>query len=288
MFDLIKRGYERIKGLGKELLSAFSHSENKEALEQLLYEADLGQPLIDQLLSQIPKAIPPEESLSFLKTECLSLLKSTPLQPPLPQSSPEVIFFVGVNGSGKTTSVARLAYLYQKRGKKVLVLGADTFRAAAMDQLQLLTQRMNIPFIGNREKPPSALVYDAMQQARLLETEILLVDTAGRLDVRQELMRELEKMGKIAKKWDPTAPHQTLFVLDATTGQNGIAQIKEFNRYLPISGIILTKMDGTAKGGVALAIYQILKIPILWVGIGEGVQDLIPFDPESYVEALFK
>jgi fused signal recognition particle receptor len=198
-----------------------------------------------------------------------------------------VILVVGVNGSGKTTSIAKLAYGYQKEGKRVILAAADTFRAAAIEQLRLLGEQVGAYTIAHQPGgDPGAVVFDALQAANSRQAQVLIIDTAGRLHTKFNLMEELKKIKRVTAKLDATAPHEVLLVLDATTGQNGLAQAREFTKAVGISGIFLAKLDGTAKGGIVLAICDELKVPIQFIGTGEGRDDMAKFDAETFVEAL--
>jgi fused signal recognition particle receptor len=212
---------------------------------------------------------------------------AVPAKEPAAPSSPKVILVVGVNGSGKTTSIAKLAYQLKKEGKKVLLAAADTFRAAAIDQLKVQGGRVGVDVVAHQPgADPGAVVYDALQAARSRKIDVLLIDTAGRLHTKYNLMEELKKVRRVAAKLDATAPHEVILVLDATTGQNGLAQAKYFTEAVGVTGIFLAKLDGTAKGGIVLAIGDELKLPIQMVGIGEGLGDMAPFDAADFVEAL--
>jgi fused signal recognition particle receptor len=208
--------------------------------------------------------------------------------PASPQpGTPYVILVIGVNGTGKTTTIAKLAHHYKKEGERVLLVACDTFRAAATDQLQIWADRAGVEIHRQKEgADPAAVAYDGMARAKSLGATRVIVDTAGRLHVKANLMAELEKVRRVIDRAIPGAPHETLLVLDATTGQNGLAQVREFGKALPVTGLVLTKLDGTAKGGVALAIADTLKLPLQWVGVGEGMEDLIPFDAKEFAEAL--
>ena len=198
-----------------------------------------------------------------------------------------MVLIVGANGSGKTTSVAKLANYYKKEGKKGLIAAADTFRAAANEQLETWANRLDIPLIQSQSgSDPAAVAFDALDAALARKMDLLFIDTAGRLQNKTALMQELAKVRRICKEKVPQAPHETLLVLDATIGQNALDQAKTFHQFTPISGIILTKLDGSAKGGIAALIQKELNIPILWVGMGEKEEDLIPFDPAAYLDAL--
>jgi fused signal recognition particle receptor len=200
---------------------------------------------------------------------------------------PHVVFVVGVNGGGKTTTVGKLAARDRARGRKVIVVAADTFRAAAIDQLERWVQRAGAEMLKQKEgSDPSAVVFDALRSARPRDVDTVLVDTAGRLHTKTNLMAELSKMARVAGREVEGAPHEVLLVVDATTGQNGLSQAQEFARAVPITGVILTKLDGTAKGGVALTIHRQLGVPIRYVGVGEAVDDLLDFDPDAYVDGL--
>ncbi|TPE08303.1 signal recognition particle-docking protein FtsY [Enterococcus sp. PF-2] len=200
-----------------------------------------------------------------------------------------VILFVGVNGVGKTTSIGKLAHQFKAEGKKVLLAAADTFRAGAIDQLVVWGERAGVEVVrGNAGGDPAAVVFDAMERAKREDADVLLVDTAGRLQNKVNLMNELEKIKRIIQRVDPTAPHEVLLVLDATTGQNAMNQAKQFKETTDVSGLVLTKLDGTAKGGIVLAIRNELRLPVKLVGLGEGINDLEPFDPNEFVVGLFK
>ena len=201
---------------------------------------------------------------------------------------PTVLLMVGVNGVGKTTTIAKLANKYHNEGKKVMLIAADTFRAGAVDQLKIWAERTNSLFYGKSEIDPAGVIYDGLKKAKEENVDIVLIDTAGRLHNKVNLMKELEKMNKVIGKLIPNAPHETLLVIDATTGQNGIMQASAFKEITNITGIVLTKLDGTAKGGIVLAIKEEVNIPVKFVGLGEKMTDLIPFDIENYIYGLFK
>ncbi|HRD18388.1 MAG TPA: signal recognition particle-docking protein FtsY, partial [Candidatus Marinimicrobia bacterium] len=202
-------------------------------------------------------------------------------------TKPTVILIVGVNGTGKTTTIGKLAAKYASEGQRVLICAADTFRAAAYEQLRIWAERSGVEFIGNPQgKDPSAIAFDAARAAQARNADILLIDTAGRLHTKSNLMEELAKVKRVIGKVIPDAPHEVWLVLDATVGQNGILQAREFQKAIGITGLILTKLDGTAKGGIALAIHRELNIPIRFLGVGEKLTDLVEFDPNQYIRDL--
>lgn len=304
VFDFLKSSYSKVKNafsktsslLGNKLRSLFSKKIDDETLEELekaFYEADLGvQTAVDltqkvkDLYSKNP-SLTADELLSEIRNEILKFVTPPPAQD-LHASSPHIILIVGVNGNGKTTSVAKLANRYKAEGKKVLVAAADTFRAAAVEQLSLWAERCQVDIVkGAANSDPAAVAFDAVNAGKARNADIVIIDTAGRLHTKLPLMQELEKIKRSCRKFINEAPHETLLVLDATTGQNAIEQAKIFNRYTPISGLILTKLDGSAKGGIIVSIQRQLNIPVKYIGIGEGIEDLEPFDPEVYVNALF-
>ncbi len=202
-------------------------------------------------------------------------------------TKPHVIFVVGVNGGGKTTTVGKLAALERAAGRRVMIVAADTFRAAAIEQLERWSQRAGAEFVKQREgADPAAVVFDALKAASSRGVDTVLVDTAGRLHTKTHLMAELEKLGRVARREVEGAPHEVLLVVDATTGQNGLVQAEEFTRVTRLTGVVLTKLDGTAKGGVALVIQRKVGVPVRYVGVGEGLDDLLVFDPDAYVDGL--
>jgi fused signal recognition particle receptor len=271
--------------------------ESLETMEENLIAADLGpaatQKLMDLLRRQSPGGSedPASEMSSRLQQAMVQLLQtptSTP-QAPLPSARPWVIIFLGVNGVGKTTTIGKLAAQYRSAGKNVLLVAADTFRAAAIEQLEAWGQRVGVGIIKHRPgADPSAVVYDGMQAAKSRGIDVLLIDTAGRLHTKVHLIEELKKIRRVIAREQPDAPHETLLVLDATTGQNGLQQARVFKEATDISGIVLTKLDGTAKGGVIVSIQEELGVPVRYVGVGEEVEDLQPFDASRFVQALFE
>lgn len=261
-------------------------------LEELLISADVGVATTAKLIDNI-KQKAAEESLdgsqvgSVLQQEMVNILSLPPREESEDKPSPKVILLVGVNGSGKTTSIAKLAYKIKKEGQSVLLAAADTFRAAAIDQLKKQGERVGVDVIAHQpDADPGAVVYDALHAAKSRHIDNVLIDTAGRLHTKYNLMEELKKVRRVAAKLDETAPHEVILVLDATTGQNGLSQAKYFTEAVGVTGIFLAKLDGTAKGGIVLAICDELSLPIQLVGIGEGLEDMVSFEAKAFVEAL--
>ena len=263
-----------------------------EELEELLISADVGVTTTGKLIEKTRQRAT-EEKLEgsqvsdALRAEMVNIL-SLPIRPESENiSPPKVILLVGVNGSGKTTSIAKLSHQFKKDGKSVLLAAADTFRAAAIDQLKKQGERAGVDVVAHQPgADPGAVVYDALQAATSRHVDVVIIDTAGRLHTKYNLMEELKKVRRVAAKLDETAPHEVILVLDATTGQNGLSQAKYFTEAVGVTGIILAKLDGTAKGGIVLAICDELAIPIQLVGVGEGLEDMVSFDAEAFVEAL--
>ena len=263
--------------------------ETLDALEEALISADVGVAASDRIVSAVRQKRTRGESLrALVKAEILAILEAAGT-PAAITSKPHVVLIVGVNGTGKTTTVGKLARLIKDSGKTPLICAADTFRAAAVEQLQVWATRAGVDFIRAQSgSDPAAVVFDAIAAGKARGRDVILVDTAGRLHTRVNLMQELDKIRRIAGREVAGAPHEVLLVLDATVGQNGLAQAREFMAVAGVTGIVLTKLDGTAKGGIAVAIANDLKLPIRYVGVGEGIDDLIPFSPEEYVNALFE
>lgn len=260
-----------------------------EALEEALISADVGIAASDRIVNAVRAKRTRGESLrTLVKDEILQILRAA--DTPAPNGrTPHVTMIVGVNGTGKTTTVGKLARLIKDSGKTPLICAADTFRAAAVEQLQVWATRAGVDFIrAQGGADPAAVVFDAIAAGKARGRDVILVDTAGRLHTRVNLMQELDKVRRIAAREVEGAPHEVLLVLDATVGQNGLNQAREFMSVAGVNGIVLTKLDGTAKGGIAVAIAHDLKLPIRYVGVGEGIDDLIPFSPEDYVRALFE
>jgi fused signal recognition particle receptor len=262
--------------------------ETIEALEEALISADVGVAAADRIVQAIRARRRGGESLrALVKAEILAILKSA--EKPMVTGHPQVVLIVGVNGTGKTTTVGKLARVIKDAGLTPLICAADTFRAAAVEQLQVWATRAGVDFIrAQGGADPAAVVFDAIAAGKARKRDVILIDTAGRLHTRINLMAELEKIARIAGREVEGAPHEVLLVLDATVGQNGLTQAREFMAAAGVTGIILTKLDGTAKGGIAVAIAHDLQLPIRYVGVGEAIDDLIPFSPEEYVDALFE
>ena len=273
-------------------------------LEEILLMADVGVAATAEIVEAVRKRQRRGESLrDLVKQEMLRVLERSAeaaeqrsafaahnLAATADRSlQPRVILVVGVNGVGKTTTIGKLANQMREEGKKPLICAADTFRAAAVDQLQIWADRAGVDIVRAKEgSDPAAVVFDAMTAARSRRSDVVLVDTAGRLHTRTNLMNELDKIKRVASREIPGAPHEVLLILDATVGQNGLAQAREFTNVAGVTGIVLTKLDGTAKGGIAVAIAHDLKVPIRYVGVGEAVDDLLPFSPRDYVDAIFQ
>ena len=264
-------------------------------LDAIMIGADIGVTTTEEILDSIRDQVTrktledPGQLRSAIKAELRKILSINDTAPKeIADSGPFVILMVGVNGVGKTTTIGKLANRFRSEGKSVMLCAADTFRAAAIEQLEVWSMRSNVPLI--KQKPgadPSAVLYDGLQSAKAKKIDVMIVDTAGRLHTKHNLMSELEKMTRIAKREVAGAPHEVLLVLDATTGQNGLTQAKEFTKSAGVTGLVLTKLDGTAKGGVVTAIARELKIPIRFVGVGEKIDDLVEFSAEDFVESLF-
>ena len=308
LFDKLKQGLQRTtQQLVDRLEDIVSRADTPEArtreidvdtaerLEEILLMADVGVAAATEIVQAVRKRQRRGESLrELVKQEMLGVLEQSAvaakdLAAKADPTVPQVILVVGVNGVGKTTTIGKLANQMREEGKKPLICAADTFRAAAVDQLQIWADRAGVAIVRAKEgSDPAAVVFDAMTTAKSRRSDVVLVDTAGRLHTRTNLMNELDKIRRIASREIPGAPHEVLLVLDATVGQNGLAQAREFTNVAGVTGIVLTKLDGTAKGGIAVAIAHELKVPIRYVGVGEAVDDLLPFSPREYVDAIFQ
>ena len=317
LFDKIKNVFsgkqEQVKNYDKglektrkEFISELSNLSHKykninddyfEELENILIMADIGvntvMNFVDKLKSRVKqeKIESPDNLKEIIVDELFIMYVGNDIidsKIHYSEMGPTVLLFVGVNGVGKTTTIAKIAARLKKEGKKVMLVAGDTFRAGAVEQINTWGDKLGIDVVSSDSKDPSSVIYDGLDTAIKGEYDVILIDTAGRLQNKVNLMQELEKINKVIKKLIPEAPHETLLVIDATTGQNGISQAKAFKEITDITGIVLTKLDGTAKGGIVLAIKEELNIPVKFVGLGEKEDDLEPFDIEKYIYGLFK
>ena len=285
--DNLKKGMKKTAAVFKLTKVDF---ESLEELEESLLRADVGYTVTDEIIKALQKKRPQnmEQLRGYVREELINRL--TDIAKPLQidkTKKPYVVLMTGVNGAGKTTTIGKLANIFVKQGKSVVIAAADTFRAAAGEQLEVWAKRAGVRIIKHEEgSDPAAVVFDAVSSAKSKGTDIVLVDTAGRLHNKKNLMEELKKIDRVIEREHPTATRKNLIVLDATTGQNAIAQVEVFDEAIDIDGIVLTKLDGTAKGGVVLAIKHDMDIPVYFVGVGEGIDDLLYFDPQSYVEGI--
>lgn len=300
-FSKLKSGLAKTKAnfLGKIASAVGIHKKIDDqlltSLETILLEADVGVTGTEKILNGLKEKAKREKIedsdkiVELLKEEIAKLVNSSGVVSTSAHSSkPWVIMVVGVNGNGKTTSIGKLAHYYKEQGKKVLLAACDTFRAAAIEQLEIWAKRAGAEIVKNQPNAdPAAVAFDAIKSALSQNIDIVIVDTAGRLQTKVNLMEELKKIKKVIGKALPGAPHEILLVIDSTTGQNALSQVKLFSQAVEISGIILTKLDGTAKGGIIISIVSELKIPIKYVGVGEKIEDLEIFEPKEFVEALF-
>jgi fused signal recognition particle receptor len=263
-----------------------------EELEELLITSDIGvrtaMDLMKIITKKASKIESPQALKELLRQELLSLLKGIKSEPPTKTSKPHVVIVVGVNGVGKTTTIGKLAARASENGERVLIAAADTFRAAAIEQLTIWAERSGAQIVKHKaEADPAAVAFDSMEAAIARKMDTVFVDTAGRLHTKVNLMEELKKIKRTIANKIPHAPHEVLLVLDATTGQNALSQAKLFHEAIGVTGLALTKLDGTAKGGIVISISQALDIPLQFIGVGEGIEDLQPFDPEQFADALF-
>lgn len=270
-------------------------------IEEILITSDVGVTTTDEIISRLKARVKTDkiedatEILGVLKEEIAALLEASPSADQDRTfvidegSKPHVIMLIGVNGVGKTTTIGKLAHNYKKAGKSVLIGAADTYRAAANEQLEVWAKRAEVDIIQQKQgADPAAVAFDTLQAAIARGTDVVIIDTAGRLHNKVGLMRELEKIGRVMKKIKPEAPDEVFLALDATTGQNALQQAMEFTKAAPITGIVLTKLDGTAKGGAVLAIAHAMQLPVRYIGVGEQINDLQVFDPAAFVEAMFE
>lgn len=299
-FDKLKAGLEKTRKSFtdkiEQLIVGYAHIDDDflDDLEAVLLSADVGVKTTTRLMGDIRAGIKakeiqnPEQLKPFLERRISEMLTDGLAVPNLAEKTPTVVMVVGVNGVGKTTTIGKLGHYYHEEGKKVLLAAGDTFRAAAIDQLDIWGKRIGVEVIKHSEgSDPAAVAYDAVQAAKARKADIVIIDTAGRLHTKSNLMEELKKVRRVISREIPEAPHETLLVLDATTGQNAINQAKIFGEAVQLTGVVLTKLDGTAKGGVVVAIKNELSLPVKWIGVGEGISDLRPFIPEDFAAALF-
>ncbi len=300
LLERLKAGIQKTRvGLMEKIEDAVSGRKEIDAgvleeLEYALITADIGAKTTSEILERIRQRVDRNmagdigELKNLIREHLLEILQANERPVPQVAEPPAVIMVVGVNGAGKTTSIGKLTRRLQSEGRSVLLCAADTFRAAAIEQLEVWSQRTGTEMIRQQAgADPSAVVFDALQSARARKADYVIVDTAGRLHTKTNLMAELEKMRRTAARVIPGAPHEVLLVIEATTGQNGLEQARKFTESADVTGIILTKLDGTAKGGVVVAISRELNLPIRYVGVGEQVDDLLPFEPENFVASLF-
>ena len=263
-------------------------------LEETLIMSDVGVKTTERLMADVRNGIKkkdintPEDLKPFLVEKISEILSTGSDETRIASAGPTVLLVIGVNGVGKTTTIGKLAAYYKEQGKSVMLAAADTFRAAAIDQLQIWGDRTGVPVIRHEEgSDPAAVAFDAVKAARARSIDVLIIDTAGRLHTKSNLMEELKKINRVIQREIAEAPHETLLVLDATTGQNAISQADLFQKAAAITGIVLTKLDGTAKGGVIIGLKSELSMPVKWIGVGEGVDDLRPFIAKDFARALF-
>jgi fused signal recognition particle receptor len=301
LLEKLKSGVEKTRaGLVSALEDALQGKKEIDAdlldeLEFTLISADIGVKTTDEILTRIRQRVERHQLndaaqlKGLIREHLLEILEASERAPAHVAEPPAVVLVVGVNGSGKTTTIGKLAHRFKGEGRSVLLCAADTFRAAAIEQLEIWGERTGAPVV--RQGPgsdPSAVLFDAVSAARARGMDYVIVDTAGRLQTKENLMAELQKMSRTARKVIPEAPHEVLLVLDATTGQNGLEQARKFAETSGVTGIVLTKLDGTAKGGIVVAIARELNLPIRYVGVGEKAEDLLPFDSEKFIASLFE
>ena len=297
-FDRVKEGLEKTKNnfVKKVETIVIGYAEIDDDflddLEATMLVGDLGPKTTAYLMKEIRRGVTEGiinntgEVMPFMEERITEMLGAQ--EEVLELHKPEVILVVGVNGVGKTTTIAKLAHYYAEQGKKVIIAAGDTFRAAASEQLSIWADRVGVSIVKHKEgADPAAVVFDACASAVAKEADLVIVDTAGRLHTKVNLMEELKKIGRVADKQIPGAPHQTLLVLDGTTGQNAVSQAKLFGEAVPVTGIVVTKLDGTAKGGVVISIKEELGVPVRWIGVGEQMDDLRPFNAKEFANALF-
>jgi fused signal recognition particle receptor len=301
LLDRLKSGVQKTRsGLVDRLEDVLSgkkeiDAELLEELEYTLITADIGVRTVQEILDRIHERVDRKmtsdaaEIRGLIQQHMLEVLQASETPIHVVRTPPAVVMLVGINGAGKTTTIGKLASRFLGEGRKVLLCAADTFRAAAIEQLEVWAQRAGVEMIRQKTgADPSAVVYDALNAAKARGVDYVIIDTAGRLHTKENLMAELEKMRRTCQRVVPGSPHEVWLVLDATTGQNGLEQAKKFTESAGVTGIILTKLDGTAKGGVVVAIARELNLPIRFVGVGEKIDDLLPFEPEKFVQSIFE
>mgnify|MGYP001013063589 FL=1 len=299
-FDRLKKGLaktrETFTNKIEKLIIGYADIDDDllDELEETLIMSDVGVKTTERLMADVRKGIKkkdintPEDLKPFLAEKISEILSTGSDETRIASAGPTVLLVIGVNGVGKTTTIGKLAAYYKEQGKSVMLAAADTFRAAAIDQLQIWGDRTSVPVIRHEEgSDPAAVAFDAVKAARARSIDVLIIDTAGRLHTKSNLMEELKKINRVIQREIAEAPHETLLVLDATTGQNAISQADLFQKAAAITGIVLTKLDGTAKGGVIIGLKSELSMPVKWIGVGEGVDDLRPFIAKDFARALF-
>jgi len=283
VFGFLKKAFSKTNEVIREILPTKQEQITKEQFEEILLESDVNYDLIEELLDSLPKKIDRAKAFDAL----ISVFNYPVKEIDLDSYHPSVEMIIGVNGAGKTTTIAKLANLYLKEGKSVLLGAGDTFRAAAIEQLSRWADKLNIPIVATKQgHDPSAVVFDTIKSAIAKDIDRVIIDTAGRLHNKSNLGEELKKMVRVASKALEGAPHRKLLILDGTQGSSAINQAKAFNEMVGIDGIIITKLDGTAKGGALMSIAKELQIPILYIGVGESFEDLIPFNPKEYIDTI--
>ena len=299
-FDRLKKGLaktrETFTNKIEKLIIGYADIDDDllDELEETLIMSDVGVKTTERLMADVRKGIKkkdintPEDLKPFLVEKISEILSTGSDETRIASAGPTALLVIGVNGVGKTTTIGKLAAYYKEQGKSVMLAAADTFRAAAIDQLQIWGDRTGVPVIRHEEgSDPAAVAFDAVKAARARSIDVLIIDTAGRLHTKSNLMEELKKINRVIQREIAEAPHETLLVLDATTGQNAISQADLFQKATAITGIVLTKLDGTAKGGVIIGLKSELSMPVKWIGVGEGVDDLRPFIAKDFARALF-
>ena len=300
IFDKIKQGFSRTR---EQVFDRINHAINAkkkiddellEEIEEILISGDVGMETTLEIIENVKQRVRKEkyeeshELYRILREEVAGIFPEKQFREEGLSNRPYVILVIGVNGTGKTTTIGKLANRFRQQGKKVLLAAGDTFRAAAIEQLEIWAQRVNVDLVKHQfGADPGAVAFDAIQAGRSRQADVVIIDTAGRLHTKVNLMEELKKVQRVIQKVDPGAPHLNLLVLDGTTGQNALNQARQFIDAVGVDGIVLTKLDGTAKGGAVIGIAHQLKLPVEYIGVGEGIDDLQPFDPQLYAESLF-